>query len=76
MGPMGQRGNLYVWLTRHQIVKDRQQSELTSTLEGVRREARCVSTFGDLTVGFIYPQYVVALEPTVLANCLEILRHM
>ena len=62
-----QRENLYLWLTRHQIVMDRQQSELTSTLESGATRGPGVSHDlpGDLTVGFSYPEYVVALEPTV-----------
>lgn len=58
---------LHVRLMRHQIVSGRQQSELTSTLAGAGTRGPGVSRDlpGDLTVGFAYPEYLVAIEPTV-----------
>lgn len=56
---------LHVRLVRHQVVSSRQQSELTSTLEGAASRGPGVSHDlpGDLTVGFSYPEYLVAIEP-------------
>jgi hypothetical protein len=63
----GQGGNLFVVLTRHQIIMDRQRSELSSTLQGgaTRGPGVAQDLPGDLAVGFSYPEYVVPLEPTL-----------
>lgn len=57
---------LHVQLVRHQVASSRQQSELKSTLEGAATRGPGVSRDlpGDLTVGFAYPEYLVAVEPS------------
>lgn len=63
----GQGGNLFVVLTRHQLIMAPQQSELSSALQGGATRGPGVTRDlpGDLAVGFSYPEYVVALEPTL-----------
>ena len=62
-----QGGNLHMWLTRHELVMDHQRSELAATLQGGASRGPGVSRDlpGDLNVGFSYPEYVIAMEPTV-----------
>ncbi len=59
------RESFHVQLVRHQVVSSRQQAELTSTLEGAATRGPGVSRDlpGDLTVGFAYPEYLIALDP-------------
>lgn len=63
----GQGGNFFVVLTRHQVIMAPQQSELSSALQGGATRGAGVTHDlpGDLAVGFSYPEYVVALEPTL-----------
>ena len=63
----GQGGNLFVVLTRHQLIMAPQQSELSSALQGGATRGPGVARDlpGDLAVGFSSPEYVVALEPTL-----------
>ncbi|MDP3092567.1 MAG: hypothetical protein Q8N04_17975 [Nitrospira sp.] len=62
-----QGGNLHMWLTRHELVMDHQRSELTAALQGGASRGPGVSRDlpGDLNVVFSYPEYVIAMEPTV-----------
>ncbi|WP_053380438.1 hypothetical protein [Nitrospira moscoviensis] len=66
----GQGGNLFVVLTRHQLIMAPQQSELSSALQGGATRGPGVTRDlpGDLAVGFSYPEYVVALEPTLVTQ--------
>jgi hypothetical protein len=66
----GQEGNLFVVLTRHQLLMAPQQSELSSALQGGATRGPGVTRDlpGDLAVGFSYPEYVVALEPTLVTQ--------
>jgi uncharacterized coiled-coil protein SlyX len=63
----GQGGNLFVVLTRHQLIMAPQQAELSSALEGgfTRGPGVTRDLPGNLAVGFSSPDYVVALEPTL-----------
>jgi hypothetical protein len=63
----GQEGNLFVVLTRHQLLMPPQQAQLASALQGgfTRGPGVTRDLPGDLAVGFSYPEYVVALEPTL-----------